>query len=99
MTKKSFKSVPYTPNGIGQAGQGGALEAGDGRKGHGINKSLYMTAMNMVRHDCEQCAFIYTPYPCPSEAALGRVGHLPTCAKAMFNHLSKKGGPVYERRK
>ena len=37
--QKSFKlhytdtdPVPYTPNGIGQAGQGGALEAGDGRK-------------------------------------------------------------------
>jgi len=56
-----------------------------------MNKSLYMTAMNMVREDCEKCPHsIKKSGNCPSELKTGSVGHLPTCAKAMYEHLLKK---------
>jgi len=56
-----------------------------------MNKSLYITAMNMVRDDCEKCPHNTKSGKCPSEAKHGRVGVLSTCAKAMYAHLLRKG--------
>lgn len=58
-----------------------------------MNKSLYLTAMNMVRDGCEKCPHNLDSAKCPSEAQHGQVGVLKTCAKAMYEHLLKTRKP------
>lgn len=56
-----------------------------------MDKSIYMTAMNKVRDDCEQCPYKLEKIRCPSEVIAGKVGHLPTCTRWMYLFLLHGG--------